>query len=207
MELQKVQTEVTGIVSQIAIFWFKLDFVVKRSNSKLFKFDLGWPSWLSHHKSNSWNNPWLGIYGSLHPGKGFKPNFHYFSHSFAWWRCFLLAGVKGQWPNHPQRGYLGRVNSDIFLSGFWTHLTDENRDYHHIIDNTYSLWNFEDLLKSCNIWTWLFQISMKSIFNSKYLYIFILYLLIFSWSNSKLWFIFLINLLMFSILATMVQTE
>ena len=110
----------------------------------------------------------------------------FFSHSFAWWRCFLLDGVKGQWPNHPQRGYLGKVNSDRFLSGFWTHLTDENQDYHHIIDHTYSLWNFEDLLKYCNIWTWLFQISMKSVFNSKYMYIFILYLLIFTWSNSKL---------------------
>jgi len=139
--------------------------------------------------------------------KVLNPIFTVFSHSFAWWRCFLLAGVKGQWPNHPQRGYLGSVKSNRFLFGFLTHLMDENQDYHHIIDDTYSLWNFEDLLKYCNIWTWLFQISMKSVFNSKYLYIFILYLLIFSWSNSKLWFFCPINLLIISSLVTMVQTE
>ena len=169
-------------------------------------FDLGWPNWLSLHKSNSWINPWLGIYGSMHSGKGFKCNFQCFFSLFCLMRCFLIAGVKGQWPNHPQRDYLGRVNSDKFLSRFWTHLTHENQDYHHIIDDTYSLWNFEDLLKSCNIWTWLFLISMKSVFNSKYLYIFILYLLIFSWSNSKLWFFFHVNLLMIPSLVTMVQT-
>ena len=138
-------------MSQIVIFWFKLDSTVKRSNSKLYEFDLGWPIWLIHHKSNSWLNPWLAIYGILHLGKGFKPNFYCFFSLFCLMEVFSTCWCEGTVTKSSTKRLLGRVNSDRFLSGLWTHLTDENQDYHHIIDDTYSLWNFEDLLKYCNI--------------------------------------------------------
>jgi len=75
--------------------WFRLESVVKISNSKLSEFELGWPRWLSHHKSNSWLNPWLAIYGSLHPGKGFKPNFHCFFSFFCLMEVFSTCWCEG----------------------------------------------------------------------------------------------------------------